>query len=137
MPVTTFEEDFRTLVLRPAVVALVVDRVTWDELPGASVRPLVTLWDITDSGLYTMDGPSGLEQRTVQMDCWGLDFGEARDLADTVKQAIDAYRGTIGGTVFQGVFFTGRRSSNDPVAGAPAQRYSRVSLDAEIWHAAT
>jgi len=133
----SFEADFRTLILRPAVAALVVDRVIWEELPGATVRPCVCLWYITGEGLYSMDGPVGLASCMIQIDVWAVDFPAARAVRDAIEDAIDAYRGTIGGTEFQGVFFRGKRGQNEPVAGAPAQRYSRQSLDAEVWHART
>jgi hypothetical protein len=134
---STFEADVRTLILRPAVVDLIVDRVIWEELPGATVRPCVCVWYITGEGGYTMDGPSGLNQTMIQIDVWGDTFPAARAVRDAIQDGIDAYRGVIGSTDIQGVFFRGIRGGNEPSDGAPAQRYSRQSLDAEIWHART
>ena len=131
----TFEEDFRTLVLASAT-SQVDGRVSWGELPAARERPLVALWDITGEGGYTMDGPDGLDTRMIQVDCWADSFIGARDLADAIRSGLDAYAGTTGGTSFQGIFFRGRRSSNEPggsAAGAPAQRFSLVSVDVEVW----
>lgn len=133
----SFEADFRSAILAGSgVAALVGDRVNWAELPAARPRPLIALWNITRPGDYTMDGPSGLEQAFIQIDCWADTYLEASTLADTVKAALEALNDTVGSTQIQGVFFTGRRDGRDPMAGAPAQRYSRVSLDCGAWFGA-
>jgi hypothetical protein len=135
--VDSFEEDFRTAILSAAVAAIVGDRVTWGELPQGATRPLIALWNTTDLPDYKLSGPSGLQHVFVQIDVWSITLAESLSVARAVKASIDGLTATIGGTEFQGVFFRGRRNEKEPIAGAPAQTYHRVSLDVEIWYAAT
>lgn len=130
-----FEEDFRTLILSPAVVAIIEDRAEWAGIP--TVRPCVAIWNTTRDHDYTMAGPSGLKQAFVQIDCQAIHYADAKNLARAITDAIDAHSGNVGETTIQGVFIRGSRDSDDPTTGAPAQRYNRCSLDVECWYAAT
>ena len=129
----TFEEDFRAALLSADVAALIGDRASWSELPGARQRPCMSLWNTTRDRDYNMSGPSGLAHAFVQLDCWAMTALEARQLARKVVDTLSGLQAVVGSTRLQGVFFMGDRDSNEPMAGSPAQRYYRVSLDAEIW----
>jgi len=129
------EVDLRSAILGlPGMTALVDDRVNWGELPAARPRPLISLWTITALPDYHMAGQTRLHQTFVQFDCWADSVAEAKAVADILVDQMGAYHATVGSTLFQGVFWRGRRDSHEPLSGSPAARYSRVSLDAEIWH---
>jgi hypothetical protein len=130
-----FEEDFRSLIRSAGVAGVVGERVTWGEIPPQ--RPCVAVWNTTRDHDYHMGGPSGLKQAFVQIDCQAVHYADANNLARLIVSAIDAHNGTIADTDIQGVFIRGRRDSDEPSTGAPAQRYARCSLDVEVWYAAT
>jgi hypothetical protein len=132
----TFEEDFRTLALSPAVRLIIEDRMTWGELPQGRVRPMVALWNTTDLPDYQLSGPSGLQHVFLQIDCWAIALAESLSVARAIKERLDGFSGTIGGTTFQGVFFVGRRNSKEPIAGSPSQAYHRITLDLDVWYGA-
>lgn len=129
-----FEEDFRSLILSAEVQGVIGERVKWGSVPD--VRPCVTVWNTTRDHDYHMAGPSGLKQAFIQIDVQGVHYAEANNLARMIVDAIDAHKGTVADTDFQGVFIRGRRDSDEPSTGAPAQRYRRCSLDVEVWYAA-
>lgn len=130
----TFEEDFRSLLLSGPVAALVGGRAAWGEVADGQIHPCISIWSVTDIPDYTMEGPSGLAPRLLQVDCWGLTFASAIAVERAVVATLDAYMGTVGGTVFQGIFFTGREETREPVVGNPAARYYRVRRALTAWY---
>jgi hypothetical protein len=126
-----FEQDFRALLLDCApLVALVGQRINWEELPEAGELPRVTIWNVTRDSLRTMDAPSGLVTPYLQLDCWATTAAEAATVADVVTAYLEGIKHQDEGTTnFQGAFLEGRRGSREPTQGAPAARYARVSLD--------
>ena len=50
----------------------------------------------TDSQRWrSMNNPSGMAQAYIQIDCYGKDYYEAKELAAAVETALDGYRGTV------------------------------------------
>lgn len=134
------EEDFRTLLLTgggspPPLAGLVGTRVYWNERPQATALPSVTLTRITGIPQYEMSAVSGLVMSRVQVDCWGQTYAAAKGVARAIKAAASGFRGTAGGTVFQGAFVDAERDMElEPTIDNAAERFHRVSLDFLIWH---
>lgn len=136
----SIEADFRTLLMTeggsPAPIgAIVGDRIVWNELPQAIIRPCLILWNITGSDDYTLKSKTGLANLQVQVDCWHERdrVAECIALRDAVRDVAGGFNGVVGGTEFQGVFVRNMAGFNDPQSGAPAKRYSRFRLDLDIW----
>lgn len=134
------EEDFRTLLLTeggspPPLPVLVGARVYWNERPQATALPSVTLTRVTGQPQYEMDRPSGLVMSRVQVDCWGATYASAKGVARAIKSVSSGFRGTVGGTAFQGVFIDSERDLDlEPTTPDAAERFHRVSLDLMVWH---
>jgi hypothetical protein len=78
---------------------------------------------ITEASDMTMDGPSGLGEARVQLDCWALTQDAAVALANLVMDRLNGHRGTIAfGTgspqeeiLLKGVFHDQGRDDYDDV----------------------
>ena len=105
-------------------------RLNWGEHPRDETRPYVTLHLISLREGRTMQGPDGLEQSRVQVDCYAPTFGQAREIGQAVKQLLNHYRG--GG--FRGVFFDGMRTLREGgdsriIGSDESAAFYRASLD--------
>lgn len=98
-------------------------RITWGEHLGAASSYIVLqLIDMAEG--HTQQGPDGLEQSRVQIDCFAPDYLGARDLGRDVKALLDFHRG--GG--FRGIFFDGLRMTRESDENEGEAIY-RASLD--------
>ena len=116
------EEQFRAALM--AGVSALTTRVGWGEVPQGSAMPYVVLWGIGDAAAATLDGPEGMSQGRVQVDCYGLTYGQAKQLARAVRAAMDGFRGNG----LKGVFLAGTRDTREGGSNE-AIRPFRVSLD--------
>ncbi len=130
----SLETDFVVLLTNNVgISALVSDRIGWGALPAARPRPHIALWMTARPIDYTLDGPSGLDEAYVQIDCWGDSYLQSLDVANAVRAGLGGFRGWVQFTGFQGIFIDGQRNDTLPTLGAPAQRYERISFDCRIW----
>jgi hypothetical protein len=60
------------------------------QLPAISYQ----LISVRDDVLH--DGPQGLPDTRIQLDCWADTYAGAKTLAATVKTAVHGYKGTMG-----------------------------------------
>lgn len=98
-------------------------RINWGEHPTDEDRPYIVLHLISLREGSTMQGPDGLEQSRVQIDCYAPTFGQAREIADDVKGLLNHHHG--GG--FRGVFFDNARTTRE--SGEDNAPLYRCSLD--------
>lgn len=117
------EAEFRALLVA-AMPDLGAERINWDEHPQDETGPYVvlTLVDMTQG--HTQQGPDGLEQGRVQVDCWSPHSLGVRLMGHVVRTALDGHRG--GG--FQGIFFDGLRVARETDENGGEAIY-RASLD--------
>ncbi len=108
----------------PAVAALCRVRVDWGKRPQGDPYPAICLHLIGDREGHTLQGPDGLSQGRVQVDCFAETYGEAAAVARAVRDALNGYRG--GG--FRGVFLEGQRDNTERGSNEP-DRAARVSMD--------
>lgn len=127
--------DFRTILTGDAgVSALVGTKIYWSEIPQGKTRPVICLHLVSELNNHTMGGTVDLEDATVQVDCWGDTWTDAITLSEAVKAALDGYSGTVGSTVFQGVFKRSERQDFQK-PGNGEGKYHRVSSDYQVFHA--
>jgi hypothetical protein len=104
------EEEFRAALLASSgVIALVGDRIDFGGNPQGTPYPRIALWTIGDREEFTLDGPDGVSQGRVQVDCYAETYGKAKLLSRAVRAVMNGYSG--GG--FQGVFLAATRDSRD------------------------
>lgn len=126
------EEDLRALLLsNPGVAATVGQRVTWTKRPQGSPLPAIVLHLIDSVPTYTLDGDTGHRNSRVQVDCYGEMYADAKGTARAVSSALSGFKGTVGGTNFQGVF---QESSRDLSEAGAIEQLPRLSLDFIAYH---
>lgn len=139
---STLEEDLRDVLLTqggspPPLVSLVGSRVHWNDQPQAGDLPCIVLWKVSDLPDYAMEGDTGLASARVQCDCKALSYSAAKALERAVKGVVTGFAGTVGGTVFQGIFIEGSRDGIEPAGGTSAERRDVCSLDLVVWFGST
>lgn len=72
--------------------------VAWGLSPRGTSEPRITLTTVGGDTDYTHDGPSGLREARVQVDCFGQSYGEAEIAARAVTAALSGW-GASGITV--------------------------------------
>ncbi len=130
-------DDLRTFLLADTAIAAEVSpdvvggpsRIFPTILPQGITANSITYFRASGQSEHTTEGRSSIAQTRVQIDCWSLDYEEARDLADLVQARLDGYRGPAGATgTIHGAFMVSERDLYEDV---PKQH--RVSRDYLIW----
>jgi hypothetical protein len=130
MPLTVLESDFTSFLEGNApLVALRGDRVYPDILPQNPTLPAQTYVRIVGISEVAQTGPSQLAHCRMQLSSWGKTYGDAKTLAETSRQVLAGFKGTMGSTVIQGIFVLDTR---DLYQDEPKQY--RTDYDFEIWY---
>jgi len=125
------EEAFRDYLLASAgLVALVGERVAWGALPRKGAMPSLSI-HLAGGGLsYTSKGAIGLRKVRVQIDCWGANYLQARDLALAVVAACGAPAGQIRGVFINDI--GADWSLGDGPRADGSRDFFQHSLDAQV-----
>lgn len=114
-----------------SLVALVAQRVVWNEIPQGSADPNVSLFNVVPGVSYTYSGPTSLKGALVQINVRALSFASAVAVRDAIEARLSGFRGTQGATVFGGIFLRDTRSSKEKPASV---EYHVMQMDFDIWH---
>ena len=124
------EETLRALLKAyPAVITAVGVKVQWGAQPQGTEAPYITLHRIGGNRTQHLQGPDGMIESRVQVDCWGLTYGEAKVAARAAIARLNGYRSDE----LRRIFIESERDDND--LSSPNPLY-RTSLDLLIWHKA-
>lgn len=123
-------KEFREQVLATANIG---DRMYPDTLPQQPTLPAISYQVISETRRATMRGPDDLSRVRVQVDCWANTSIEAHAVADSVRAALDGFKGPMGSAspieaAAVGIFAVNAFSSYEPEA-----RIYRVSRDFFVW----
>ncbi len=119
------EEELRTLLINSSSIAAIVSgRIDWGSRTQGAAYPGISLNLISNASFSTMQGPDGLLQGRVQIDCYALTYKEAKQLARLILALLDGYRGGN----FSGIFLETERDYREGGTNE-ADRPFRVSLD--------
>ena len=101
--------------------------------------PYLTYFRITTTRDRTNDGPTGQAIVHYQLDCWAAEALTVRNLANTVRLALDGYRANpFLGWKIDFVFIENESDgANEPVAPGQSIPIQRVTLDVTISVAET
>jgi hypothetical protein len=102
-------------------------------LPPTRPFPSISYQLVSDVGLNSTHGPSGLARARLQIDCWSDSYGVAKDLANVVRGEFDGFRGTLGETVIRSMILINRGDHHDPKA-TMRDVVRGVRSDYEIWY---
>lgn len=121
------EEDLRNALLADAgLQAIIAGRLNWGKRTGT--LPEIGLSVISTVPFYTFSGRGGLTPHRVQVDCWGLRYGDAKRVARAVIPVVEG----LSRPTFDSCFVEAERDGLDTdEAGQPVHR---TSLDIRIWH---
>ncbi|WP_028034107.1 DUF3168 domain-containing protein [Chelativorans sp. J32] len=84
---------------------------------------------------YTMAGPSGYEERRIQIDVYALTYTKAKRTARAIVNALSGRRGKQGAINIQGIFLDGERDLPTTDEDDDVYNRFRTSLDFIIHHA--
>ena len=119
------EEQLRAILLASSgVTALVGTRVNFGEHPQGQPLPAIVMSTVSEVSDHTIDGPDGVPDARVQVDCYALAYGQAKLISRAVRAVLD---GHSAGAI-QGVFLAGARDMREGGTNK-AERPFRVSMD--------
>lgn len=116
------QEDFRAILTGEGF--LNSEDINFGAVPQGASYPQIVLTVVDLVSNNTMQGPDGLLQGRVQVDCYANSYGQATLLSRSVRDTLDGYRQTP----FQGVFWAGTRDLRESGSNE-ADHPFRVSLD--------
>jgi len=126
------EEALVSFLLAAAgLSSLLSTRIHWLQAGQSLNKPYVTLTRISGNRSMNFQGANGFVESRVQVDCYGLNYGSAKQVARAVEARLSGVRVTHSGYVFR-FFLDGERDIFED-ADTPDKLY-RVSLDFLIWH---
>lgn len=125
------QDDLRTLL-----ISLASGRVGWNERPQASALPAVVLQVASETTPYTYAGAVDLVTSRVQADIYAESYEAALAVDAALVGIVSGYRGTVGATVFSGIFLESRFDGVDD-AGSGAEKLHRISRDLMVHHKET
>jgi len=122
------------LLADAGVEALVEDRVFPVSLPQGARLPSVVVARVDGAPLLADDGPSGLSNPRLQIDCWGSSYASAKALARAVTSSLNAYSGDMAGLDVPHVELEAERDMPREGGSNQSEYRYRVSLDFLVWH---
>lgn len=127
------EEALLALIAGDSGVTALVDKraIAWGQRLGL---PAIAIHLISGPMPdMTTDGPSGLEQSVVQVDCWAAKFFDALAIGRAVQSLVSGHRGQAlrifvegGGSDFE--------KGDGVTDGSKPANYHRMRLDLRVWH---
>jgi len=128
------QEDLRGLLLaQPAIAALCGVRIYWGKRPQGGALPAIVLHVVSNVSSYAFSGTIGLDITRVQANIFGESYADVEGVTRALKTSISGVRAAYGATVFEGIFFDGRRDR--PIAGvSDAGASFLISTDLLIHH---
>lgn len=120
------EEEFRALLTGSAAVTAIVpaSRINWGAHPQGAALPGLVLNVIDDAEGLVMNGPNGLFQGRVQVDCYAETYKGSKQLSRVVHALLHGYRGGS----FRLVSHDSSRDSREGGSNEATRPY-RVSMD--------
>jgi hypothetical protein len=127
------EEALRSYLLaQSGVSSLITDRAYWNMRPQGAALPALVLAVVSPTPFYAMDGYSDLTQTRVQIDCFGVTYAQAKNLARAIRNLLNGKRFTHSSIQFE-AFRAGERDLSE-AGTTEAERVHRVSLDFQLYH---
>lgn len=106
----------RTILTADGTIArLFANRIYPDKVPQRAGFPYLTYQVIGTEPTNDKDGASKLDIVRVQLDIYTTNYDTAQTAAESVREVLDRYRGTVGAAVIDKVIFAGQ-SSGEPDA---------------------
>jgi len=82
---------------------------------------------------YCMRGRTRDSESLWQFDCWSTVYGEARELAFAVGEALSGYRGRLEDITFQGIFVQDEFDAVEPPEHGDDVALYWVPVGIQVW----
>ena len=88
------EEAIRAALLASSGVTALVPaaRINWGEHPQGTGTPYITMMTVSDAEGLTMQGPDGLSQGRIQVDCYSPTYAQTKQVSRAVRAVLHGYR---------------------------------------------
>lgn len=130
MAVLLEEALLNYLQSRPAIQGATQGRVYAIEMPQRCAMPAITFADVSTVPVNSVDGASTLRGSRIQVECWGNGYEQAKQLARSVREALDGFVGEWSG-LGVAVEFLGQRDSRWRKGKLALYR---VTAEFRVWH---
>lgn len=117
------------LITNTKVNNVVSGRVRFLALPQNAILPYLTYTLLSDTPSDTLQGMAGLFNCSFQIDCWAKTYGEAVNLGEKVRLALQGYGGINKGIEIQGIYLINEMDSFE----AEIINYRKI-LRFEVWY---
>jgi hypothetical protein len=123
--------DLRTFLLADPTISGMVGgaRIYPQMLAQNTAYPEITYSQVSGVREYSMCGPVGRARPRVSIHSWSPNYGQARDLADAVRERLNGYAGMMGSTEVDAVKLDNEFDDMEPEASV-----RRVIQDYFISH---
>lgn len=127
------EDAFYSLISNDSTITdIVEDRIYPSNLPDNPTLPALTYFNVGTFPLGQHGSPASLEKTRIQIDAYADTSRNAKLLIDTVRKAIESYRGTIGGLRIDTILVLDHAMGDY----ADITEDYRRTTEVEIWHEA-
>ena len=99
------------------VAALIGTRLYPGHLPQNPTYEAMTYRRVNTGRPHAHDGPGDLAKARFQFSCFGATYSAARTLANTLRTAIDGYKGTVAGVRIDGILFIDEQDAYEDETG--------------------
>lgn len=90
------ESEIITYILEDAAtLALIGTRLTVINLPSNPILPAATIRTVSTTEQYGLDGPLGLIQVRLQIDCYGKTYYDAKAVATCIRKVLNGFTGPL------------------------------------------
>jgi len=118
-----------------ALTSFVGSRVYEEIAEQDSALPYITYQIVSSNrDAYSLDGANGQVESRLQVSCWAASGVKRRQLADTLRMAVDGYRGFWNGTEIQSVFIDADEAAFEASAENEQSRAWGWRFDLLITH---
>ncbi len=132
------EADLLTLVTgAPAVSALIGANMYPGKTPKSAVLPAITYQRVAADETSASDGPVKLVGALMQLNAWmdgSAGYLKAKQIRDALRDLLNGYSGTVGVTVFRGIFKENERDLYVPPAENEETGTQGVGIDFRVWY---
>lgn len=125
------------LITSTGVSAVVSSRVYGDFAPQKAATPFIVFRRVSSDRFRALDGPDGLVETRIEVDCFSTTQAQLMTLADEVRLALDNYTGTTKGVTVQRAMLDNEFGDMELEVSGGDKRIRRHVLDFRIWYQET
>lgn len=119
------------LCANPVVAALAGNRGYPRLVPQTTSLPAWAYQMISNPGEHTQEGKAGVRRALYQITCVGETYAQAQALAGAIDQALDGFRGLLGGTLRASSFVENMLDRSELTAD---MLENAAQVDVAIWY---